>query len=80
MSDNTITFINPDAKPDMAVFLEVRDQIAHKWQQAAKFEYGIHAMEAAQALSERDTRPWRVVDTRWGEGPMIITYTKGEAR
>ena len=79
MSDNTITFINPDAKPDMAVFLEVRDPITHKWQQAAKFEYGIHAMEAAQALSERDTRPWRVVDNRWEEETLTITYTKGTA-
>lgn len=79
MTDNTITFINPDAEPDMAVFLEVRDQIAHKWRLAAKFEYGIHAMEAAQALSERDTRPWRVVDNRWEEEPLTITYTKGAA-
>jgi len=80
MTDNTITFIDLTAEPKMDVHLEVRDQIAHRWRPAAKFEYGIHAMEAAQALSERDTRPWRVVDTRWGEGPMIITYTKGEAR
>lgn len=73
-----ITLVKPE--PQMLIRLEVRDQIAHKWRPAATFEYGIHAMEAAQALSERDTRPWRVVDDRWEEGPMIITYTKGEAR
>jgi hypothetical protein len=77
MSD-AIALIKPEARLD--VHLEVRDVETHRWRLAAKFEYGIHAMEAAQALSERDTRPWRVVDTRWGEGPMIITYTKGEAR
>ena len=79
MTDNAITFINPDAKPDMEVHLEVRDEQNHRWRLAAKFEYGIHAMEAARALSESDTRAWRVVDTRWKEGPMIITYTKGTA-
>jgi hypothetical protein len=80
MTDNTITFIDMTARPDMEVFLEVRDQIGHRWRQAAKFEYGIHAMEAARALSESSERPWRVVDTRWEEGPMVITYTKGEAK
>jgi hypothetical protein len=80
MTDNIITFIDLTAEPKMNVHLEVRDQIGHRWRLAAKFEYGIHAMEAARALSERDTRPWRVVDRRWEEGPMIITYTKGEAR
>ena len=77
MTDNTITFIKPE--PDMEVFLEVRDELTHRWRPAGKFEYGIHAMEAARALSESDTRAWRVVDTRWKEGPMLITYTKGEA-
>ena len=79
MTDNAITFIDLTAEPKMEVILEVRDVETHRWRPAAKFEYGIHAMEAAQALSERDTRPWRVVDRRWEEGPMIITYTKGEA-
>jgi len=79
MIDNTITFINPDAKPDMEVFLEVRDELTHRWRPAGRFEYGIHAMEAARALSEADTRAWRVVDNRWGEIPLTITYTKGEA-
>lgn len=73
-----ITLVKPE--PQMLIRLEVRDQIAHKWRPAANFEYGIHAMEAARALSESDTRAWRVVDTRWEEGPMILTYTKGEAR
>ncbi len=77
MSD-AITLIKPEA--DMLIRLEVRDVETHRWRLAAKFEYGIHAMEAARGLSESDTRPWRVVDTRWEEGPTIITYTKGAAR
>jgi hypothetical protein len=76
MSD-AITLIRPEA--DMLIRLEVRDEQNHRWRLAAKFEYGIHAMEAARGLSEADTRPWRVVDTRWEEGPMILTYTKGTA-
>ena len=80
MTDNTITFIDLKAEPQMLIRLEVRDEQNHRWRLAANFEYGIHAMEAARALSESDTRPWRVVDTRWEEGPMILTYTKGTAR
>ena len=80
MTDNTITFIDPAADADMEVTLEVRDQLTHRWRSAAKFEYGIHAMEAARALSVSDFRSWRVVDNRWAEGPITITYTKGEAR
>lgn len=79
MSD-AITLIRPEAEPKMLIRLEVRDEQNHRWRLAANFEYGIHAMEAARALSESDTRPWRVVDTRWEEGPMILTYTKGTAR
>jgi len=79
MTDNVITFINPDAKPDMAVFLEVREELTHRWRLAAKFEYGIHAMQTAEALSKADTRAWRVVDNRWEEDPLTITYTKGTA-
>lgn len=74
---DAIALIKPEAGLD--VHLEVRDEQNHRWRLAAKFEYGIHAMEAARALSEADTREWRVVDTRWEEGPMIITYTKGTA-
>jgi hypothetical protein len=77
---DAITLINPTAEPKMLIRLEVRDEQNHRWRLAATFEYGIHAMEAARALSESDTRPWRVVDTRWEEGPMILTYTKGTAR
>jgi hypothetical protein len=80
MTDNTITFIDLTTEPKMNVHLEVRDQIGHRWRPAAKFEYSIHAMEAAQALSVSDLRSWRVVDNRWDEAPLITTYTKGEAR
>lgn len=79
MTDNTITFIDPTDEPKMEIFLEVRDDLTHRWTLTAKFEYGIHAMEAGRALSVADTREWRVVDHRWGEGPLTITYIKGEA-
>jgi hypothetical protein len=78
MTDNTITFIKPET--DMEVILEVREQLGDRWRPAAKFEYGIHAMEAARALSVSDLRSWRVVDNRWEEGPITTTYTRGEAR
>lgn len=68
-----------EATTEMEVHLEVRDDLTHRWTQTAKFEYGIHAMEAGRALSVADTREWRVVDHRWGEGPLTITYIKGEA-
>ena len=68
-----------EATTEMEVHLEVRDDLTHRWMPTAKFEYGIHAMEAGRALSVADTREWRVVDHRWGEGPLTITYIKGEA-
>jgi hypothetical protein len=80
MTDNAITFIDPTAEPKMDVHLEVRCPLTHRWRLAAKFEYGIHAMQTAEALSKADTRAWRVVDNRWEEDPLTITYTKGEAR
>jgi hypothetical protein len=79
MTDNTITFIDLTTEPKMDVHLEVRDQIYHCWRLAGKFEYGIHAMQTAEALSKADTRAWRVVDRRWDEAPLITTYTKGKA-
>lgn len=75
---DAITLVEPE--PDMEVRLEVRDPIAHRWRLAGVFEYGIHALQTAEALSKNDTRQWRMVDTRWPEDPLIITYTKGEAR
>lgn len=32
--------------------------------EAARFQYGIHAHHAAKALSAEDEEQWRVVDTR----------------
>lgn len=45
----------------------------------ARFEYGIHAMWAARALSEEDERTWCVVDERGNEPLTIIEYRKGVA-
>ena len=66
-------------EPKMEIFLEVRDDLTRRWTLTAKFEYGIHAMEAGRALSVADTREWRGVDHRRGGGPLTITYIKGEA-
>jgi hypothetical protein len=45
----------------------------------ARFEYGIHAMWAARALSEEDERSWVVVDERGDEPLTIIEYVEGVA-
>jgi hypothetical protein len=45
----------------------------------ARFEYGIHAMWAAKALSEEDERAWLVIDERGDEPVAVIEYRKGEA-
>ena len=45
----------------------------------ARFEYGIHAMWAARALSEEDEREWLVIDERGDEPLTIISYRKGVA-
>jgi hypothetical protein len=63
----------------MLITLQVRDRETHKWDVVARFEYGIHAMEAARALSEGDTRTWRIVDNRFDDGPMTIVYKEGVA-
>lgn len=44
----------------------------------ARFEYGIHAMWAAQALSQEDDRAWVVVDERGNEPVTVIEYQNGK--
>lgn len=46
--------------------------------EVARFEYGTHAMWAAQALSAEDDRVWAVVDERGGAGMTIIEYRNGK--
>jgi len=46
--------------------------------EVARFEYGIHAMWAAQALSAEDERIWSVIDKRGGDGMTIIEYRNGK--
>jgi hypothetical protein len=46
--------------------------------EVARFEHGIHAMWAAQALSAEDERIWSVVDRRGGDGMTIIEYRNGK--
>ena len=74
MTDN----LNP-SNYAMLITLQVRDRETHKWDVVARFEYGIHAMEAARTLSEGDTRDWRIVDNRFDDGPMTIVYKEGVA-
>jgi len=69
--------INPNYK--MQINLDRRDNDTHKWDTVGRFEYGIHAMEAARTLSEGDGSAWRVVDNRFNDGPLVILYTEGRA-
>ena len=46
--------------------------------EAARFQYGIHAHHAAKALSAEDDEQWRVVDTRPNTGPTTDRYQRGE--
>lgn len=46
--------------------------------EAARFQYGIHAHHAAKALSAEDEEQWRVVDTRPTSDPQTLRYFKGE--
>lgn len=69
--------INPNYK--MEILLDVRSRETRQWDTVARFEYGIHAMEAARAMSEADDRDWRVVDPRHGGDPLTIIYTRGAA-
>jgi hypothetical protein len=45
--------------------------------EAARFQYGIHAHHAAKALSAQDEEQWRIVDTRTADA-TTIRYHKGE--
>ena len=63
----------------MQVNLDQRDTDSRKWDTVARFEYGIHAMEAARVLSEGTGRDWRVVDNRHEGGPLVMIYQDGKA-
>lgn len=64
----------------MKIDLEMKDTIQHRWWLVARFEYGIHAMEAARALSEADGGLYRVLDKRWPEENVeAILYENGVA-
>ena len=70
--------VNPHYK--MLIHLDQRDHETRRWDTVARFEYGIHAMEAARALSLNDTRDWRVVDYRGDETkPLTLLYKEGVA-
>ena len=68
--------VNPNYK--MQVHLDRRDTNTRKWDTVARFEYGIHAMVAAESLSRNDGGEWRVADNRHGASdPMVIIYKEG---
>jgi hypothetical protein len=46
--------------------------------EAARFQYAIHAHHAAKALSAHDGEQWRLVDTRPMTGPETHRYARGE--
>lgn len=69
--------INPNYK--MLIHLDQRDSETRRWDTVARFEYGIHAMEAARTLSEAGICDWRVADYRHESGPLVIIYKDGKA-
>lgn len=46
--------------------------------EAARFQYAIHAHHAAKALSALDEWQWRIVDTRPATGSETHRYQRGE--
>lgn len=65
----------------MRIDLEQRDRDTRRWWLVGRFEYGIHAMECARALSEGDDSEYRVVDRRMNaDEPLTVIYEKGVAR
>ena len=47
--------------------------------EAARFQYAIHAHHAAKALSALDEWQWRIVDMRPATGPETHRYERGES-
>lgn len=45
--------------------------------EAARFQYAIHAHHAAKALSAVDDMEWRIVDTRPATGAGTHRYIRG---
>ena len=63
----------------MQINLDRRDNETHRWDTVARFEYGIHAMETARALSEVEGWEYRIVDNRHEGDPLVIIYKEGKA-
>lgn len=65
---------------DMNVLLECKCKATHMWFPVARFEMGMPALNAAEALSKLDGCKYRVTDDRWPDhsAPLVTVYEAGE--
>lgn len=62
----------------MLIDLECKCTVKHRWELVARFAYGHIAAAAAIALSEHEGRPYRTIDRRFPEEPLVSIFTNGE--
>lgn len=61
----------------MLIDLECKCTVKHRWELVARFAYGHLAAAAAIALSEYEGRPYRTVDRRFPEEPLVAIFENG---
>jgi hypothetical protein len=61
----------------MLIDLECKDTVKHRWELVARFTYAHIAAAAAIALSEYESRPYRTIDRRFPEEPLVETFING---
>lgn len=65
----------------MKIEIRQKDTKTREWHTVSQFEYGIHAMEAAKALSKATGALFKVIDWRWPDDAekSSIIYRNGIA-
>jgi hypothetical protein len=61
----------------MLIDLECKCTVKHRWELVARFTYGHLAAAAAIALSEHEGCPYRTIDRRFPEEPLVETFVNG---
>ncbi len=62
----------------MLIDLECKCTVRHRWELVARFAYGHIAAAAATALSEYEDRPYRTIDRRFPEEPLVAIFENGK--